>query len=91
MLEQEYTKIVNDIAAGVRGRIDEAETPADLMDIITAEVDDYLIYYEDQGVVLGRAVVERVIEVGHIDCNAWYSAIDMLTGDVEAKVLEREE
>lgn len=91
MLEQEYTKIVDDIAAGVRERIDEAETPADLMDIITAEVDDYLIYYEDQGVVLGRAVVERVIEVGHIDCNAWYSAIDMLMGDVEAKVLEREE
>lgn len=91
MLEQEYTKIVDDIAACVRERIDEAETPADLMDIITAEVDDYLIYYEDQGVVLGRAVVERVIEVGHIDCNAWYSAIDMLMGDVEAKVLEREE
>lgn len=91
MLEQEYEKIVNDIAACVRERIDEAETPADLMDIITAEVDDYLIYYEDQGVVLGRAVVERVIEVGHIDCNAWYSAIDMLMGDVEAKVLEREE
>lgn len=90
MLEQEYTKIVDDIAACVRERIDEAETPADLMDIITAEVDDYLIYYEDQGVVLGRAVVERVIEVGHIDCNAWYSAIDMLMGDVEAKVLERE-
>lgn len=91
MLEQEYNNIVEDIATCVRGRIDEAETPADLTDIITEEMDNCLIYYEDQGVVLGRAVVERVIEVGHIDCNAWYSALDMLAGDVEAKVLEKGE